>query len=91
MADEKKSKEQFVRELTEVRRRRARLEGLEVGHGEAEKALRESEERFRLIFDQSPIGAAIVSWTTILSVSTRRSAASWDTRRTSSQASPFGR
>ena len=53
MKDQHKTEEQFIDELTQLRRRVAELEAPDAGHKRTEEALRESEERFHKIFDHS--------------------------------------
>ena len=61
MNDQDKTKQQFVEELAELRRRVAELEGGESERKRAEAALQSSEERFHKIFEEGPIGVALVS------------------------------
>ncbi|MBU1207451.1 MAG: PAS domain S-box protein [Proteobacteria bacterium] len=56
MKDENKKKSKLIEELTVLRQRIKKLEALEKEHARAEEALRESEERFRQIYDETPIG-----------------------------------
>jgi len=53
MEDRKKTKEQLVNELAEMRRRIAELEQSEAGRKGAEEALHESESRFRALTENS--------------------------------------
>ena len=53
MEDKNKSREQLIQELEDTRRRHARLESEESNRKVVEAVLRESEERFRTIFDSS--------------------------------------
>ena len=53
MEDKNKSREQLIQELEDTRRRHARLESEESNRKVVEAGLRESEERFRTIFDSS--------------------------------------
>ena len=61
MNDEKKTREQLINELEEFRRRIAELNASRTHRNRAEEALRESEERYRLLFEQSPIGIGLSS------------------------------
>ncbi|MFH1758550.1 MAG: ATP-binding protein [Pseudomonadota bacterium] len=56
MKDENKKKSKLIEELAVLRQRIKKLEALEKEHARAEEALRESEERFRQIYDETPIG-----------------------------------
>jgi PAS domain S-box-containing protein len=65
MNDEDKSKDHLVRELAEMRAKVIELENLQLKgqlkppdelHKPTEKALKESEERYRLIFNHAPLG-----------------------------------
>ena len=60
MKDERKTKEQLINELAELRQRIAELEALETERRRAEEALRESEERHRTLIEQSLQGLAVV-------------------------------
>ena len=53
MKDEAKSKEQLKKELNELRERTINLEKLEAKHKHVEEALRESEERLRLLMESA--------------------------------------
>ena len=53
MNDENKSKEQLIKELSELRERIINLEKLEAKHKRVEKALKESEERLRLLTESA--------------------------------------
>lgn len=59
MKDEEKTKGQLRSELEVLRRRVVELEGLKVGHKQAEQALRESEHSFRELFDTMTSGVAV--------------------------------
>lgn len=61
MDDREKTKRQLAMELAELRRRVTELERLETEHHLAEEALRESEERFRAVFERSPVGIAVLA------------------------------
>jgi PAS domain S-box-containing protein len=54
MKYERKTKDQLIKELAELRQRIAELEASETERKQAEEALRESEERLRTIFAASP-------------------------------------
>jgi two-component system cell cycle sensor histidine kinase/response regulator CckA len=56
MKDENKKKSKPIEALAVLRQRIKKLEALEKEHARAEEALRESEERFRQIYDETPIG-----------------------------------
>jgi hypothetical protein len=49
MKDEMGSKEQYIRELMDLRKRVAELEALEAGHQREKMALRERAERYRQV------------------------------------------
>lgn len=51
MKDEDKTKDQLIAELVAMRQQVAFLEKLEIQHKQTEEALRESEERFRLVVE----------------------------------------
>lgn len=51
MKDEKKTKDELIAELVELRQQVAVLEALEIQHQKTVTALKESEERFRLIVE----------------------------------------
>lgn len=53
MKDENKTKQQLINELLELRQRIAELETLEAEHKNIEESLRESEIRYRALFDRS--------------------------------------
>ena len=56
MQDQDKTQCQLIDELKEMRRRVSELEAAEVRALGVEKALRESEERFRLLYEDAPLG-----------------------------------
>ena len=56
MKDENKKKNQLIENLAALRQQVKELQALERKHARAEEALRESEERFRQIYDETPIG-----------------------------------
>ncbi len=55
MKDQNKTKKQ-LNELMELRQRTAELEKLEGEHRKAEKSLKESEKRYRRLYDDAPVG-----------------------------------
>ncbi len=57
--DEKKTKEQLLNELNQLRRRIGELEMSEDKRKKTEKTLQESEARFRELFDNMSSGVAI--------------------------------
>ena len=61
MEDEDKTKEQLVTELKEMRQRITTLEELEVTRKRTEEELRESEKRFRTLFQNAPIGIGLAT------------------------------
>jgi len=56
MKDQYKTKQILIQELASLRQRLAGLEQSESERNRAEEALHKSEEKYRLIFDYSPIG-----------------------------------
>ncbi len=60
MNDERKTKTTLIQELQELRRRILELETVKAQNGQAEEALRESEERFRSVVEHSHEGIFIV-------------------------------
>ena len=61
MRPDDKQKEQLINKLKEMRQRIIELEDSEYKHKETERMLRESEERYRRLFADSPIGVGIAS------------------------------
>jgi len=59
MNDNRKTKEQLIQELEDLRRRIAELEKSETERKQVDEALRESEEKFRTIFDGASDGMLI--------------------------------
>lgn len=53
MKDQEKTKEQLLSDLKEMRQRIAELEKTEIKRKEVEKALQQSEERFRQVAESS--------------------------------------
>lgn len=60
MSDERKTKRQLIDELVELRSRIEELEASEAGHRRVEEGLRASEERYRLLFAQSPDAVVVI-------------------------------
>ena len=56
MRDQDKAREQLISELTVLRQQIAELEASEAERKRAEEALRRSEEKFKNIYAESPIG-----------------------------------
>ena len=59
MEDSKKTKGQLLKELTHLRKRNTELEAAEGEHNRKEEALRESAEKFRLVFENAFDGISI--------------------------------
>lgn len=59
MNDWDKGKDKIIAELMELRRRLAELETIDDARKQVEEHLRESEERFRKVYAESPIGIAL--------------------------------
>lgn len=55
MQDQETTKEQLINELESLRRRVTELEESEAGFMATEQLLRESEERFRLLYENAPL------------------------------------
>ena len=62
MKDEKKTKEQLVKELKELRQQVAKLEKSETEQKRIKEALQESEKKYRFLFEQCPIGVGLSSF-----------------------------
>lgn len=60
LMDDEEKKNQLMRKLAELRQRIAQLEESEVKRMHAEAAWRESEQRYRRIFDLSPVVISII-------------------------------
>jgi two-component system NtrC family sensor kinase len=56
MKDQNKMKDQRIDDLMELRQRIAELEKMETERREVEKSLKESEERYRELFHEAPVG-----------------------------------
>lgn len=56
MKDEDKTREQLIRELLELRQQVAEVEALKTYCKQAEEAQRKTEERYRSLFDDLPVG-----------------------------------
>lgn len=56
MKDDEKTREQLIVEVESLRARNAELERVESERRRAEEACQESEERYRVIFEHSPLG-----------------------------------
>lgn len=60
MTDQSKTKKQLISEIQAIRKENEGLRRADTRRKQSAKALRRSEKRLRLTFDQSPIGAALV-------------------------------
>ena len=60
MNEQDKTRQQLVEELTEMRQRVAALEASQSEWRRAQKTLAESEQRFRKVFDEGPLGVLLV-------------------------------
>jgi diguanylate cyclase (GGDEF)-like protein/PAS domain S-box-containing protein len=56
-----KTREQLVKEVTLLRQQIAALEEVEIKHKRAEKKLRESEKRFKMLAEEAPFGISIMA------------------------------
>jgi len=61
MKYEAKTKHQLIEDLTRLRQRIDELEKAEADRKRAEEALKENEERFRTLMEQSPIAIQIMT------------------------------
>ncbi|MGF1448555.1 MAG: PAS domain S-box protein [Opitutales bacterium] len=59
MGNKSPTREDLLRELEDLRRKVARLEERETRRGEAEKALRSSQESFQRVLEKTPVGICI--------------------------------
>jgi PAS domain S-box-containing protein len=61
MKEQEQTREQLIAELVVLRKQVKELKEIEAKHDKAEQALRESEERYRLLFDLVPVGISITT------------------------------
>jgi len=59
--DEGKTKEQLINELVEQRQRVSEVEAAEVKWKGVEESLRENEERYRHLYEESPVGIGLAT------------------------------
>ncbi len=60
MEGRKRTNDQLMNELREMRKRIVKLEAIEIEHRQMEKKLRESEERLRNMFNSSPTATTVI-------------------------------